>query len=440
MKSKFAQIADQLLADIDSGRYTGRLPSEQELAKIFGTTAVTVRKGLDQLFHQGVIEKVPYVGTFVRRRELPVVRIFWPDAPFAREENEAIINAVTERFASEIKVEFCSRKRDDETRFSYDLLRVTGTLRCPYGEVAAPLSPEYMEEFMHPGYFRKAFDVHRLEDMHYALPLLFSPSLLQLDRSLLPEGFPCPEPYGLSWEFIFKLKELAVAQGWKLWDASAMHTLMRCLVLESCDEPGRLADVNIERMERNIRRVWPLFDPALMITSPGEQVLLKWTCRQYMVSRNASEAPVLLAFPPESQDGVRYNAASGEFMMLAAGARERDAALSVAKFFLSEKVQGIIGRYKVGLPVLKSAALDSIDSRLYRDDMFINEERNIMANNAAEHEFVLRLRTHFESVINSKMSLESFLDMLKYEVNTAKRRNLDNDIWTEQQYYGLTGI
>jgi len=43
-----------------------KLPSESDLAKLFSTTRITVRRALDDLEKRGIITRVPSVGTFVR--------------------------------------------------------------------------------------------------------------------------------------------------------------------------------------------------------------------------------------------------------------------------------------------------------------------------------------------------------------------------------------
>ncbi|MPN21289.1 hypothetical protein SDC9_168668 [bioreactor metagenome] len=72
--------------------------------------------------------------------------------------------------------------------------------------------------------------------------------------------------------------------------------------------------------------------------------------------------------------------------------------------------------------MLKSAALDSIDSRNYRDDLFLNESRNLLTNNAAEQEFLLRLNSLAGSIHNREMSREQFLNYLEYEISIARRK------------------
>lgn len=62
-------LADRIVAKISGGEYKvgGRLPSERELARMFGVTQVTVRAALSGLASDGVIEKRQRSGSFLRR-------------------------------------------------------------------------------------------------------------------------------------------------------------------------------------------------------------------------------------------------------------------------------------------------------------------------------------------------------------------------------------
>jgi GntR family transcriptional regulator len=68
----FLVLRDQIL----SGRYSGgaSLPSEEELAKLFGVSRITVRTALKNLDAHGLIDRRQGVGTFVRDN-LPQVPI-----------------------------------------------------------------------------------------------------------------------------------------------------------------------------------------------------------------------------------------------------------------------------------------------------------------------------------------------------------------------------
>jgi GntR family transcriptional regulator len=68
MPKAYEQISDDLRAQISAGqlRPGDRLPSEEQLKEIHGTSAPTVRQALDVLLAEGLIDKRHGRGTFVR--------------------------------------------------------------------------------------------------------------------------------------------------------------------------------------------------------------------------------------------------------------------------------------------------------------------------------------------------------------------------------------
>ena len=67
----YLQLRDLLRGDIASGAYPpgSQLPTEQALSARYGLGRATVRRALEQLEREGLIEKRHGVGSFVRRRE-----------------------------------------------------------------------------------------------------------------------------------------------------------------------------------------------------------------------------------------------------------------------------------------------------------------------------------------------------------------------------------
>jgi DNA-binding GntR family transcriptional regulator len=65
------QLADLLRAQIESGDLpAGRVvPSETTLVQRYGLSRGTVRKALDWLADQGLVNRVPGRGTFVRKQQ-----------------------------------------------------------------------------------------------------------------------------------------------------------------------------------------------------------------------------------------------------------------------------------------------------------------------------------------------------------------------------------
>ena len=66
---RYKQIEADLLAQIADGRYKkgSCIPPEQELAKQYGVSRVTMRKALEGLVAQGLLVRTPGAGTFVSR-------------------------------------------------------------------------------------------------------------------------------------------------------------------------------------------------------------------------------------------------------------------------------------------------------------------------------------------------------------------------------------
>jgi GntR family transcriptional regulator len=65
----YSQVIEKLREKILTGEYkvNSKLPSEVELMKIFDVSRVTLRKAIEGLVNDGIVEKVQGIGTFVRK-------------------------------------------------------------------------------------------------------------------------------------------------------------------------------------------------------------------------------------------------------------------------------------------------------------------------------------------------------------------------------------
>ncbi len=63
----YAQIVEQLKQDIESGVYSkdGRLPTEAELSAEYGVSRITIRRAVEELVNQSLVEKRQGKGTFI---------------------------------------------------------------------------------------------------------------------------------------------------------------------------------------------------------------------------------------------------------------------------------------------------------------------------------------------------------------------------------------
>jgi GntR family transcriptional regulator len=71
----YYQVYRSLLLRISSGQYAAsRVPPEDELARSFGVSKITVRNALRMLEDEGIVQRMPGRGTFVHRRDLNYIR------------------------------------------------------------------------------------------------------------------------------------------------------------------------------------------------------------------------------------------------------------------------------------------------------------------------------------------------------------------------------
>lgn len=67
---KYLQIKNRLCRQMAEGRARHRLPSENELARRFQVSRMTARKALNELLRDGLVERIPGKGTFVKQPRL----------------------------------------------------------------------------------------------------------------------------------------------------------------------------------------------------------------------------------------------------------------------------------------------------------------------------------------------------------------------------------
>ncbi len=437
MKRKFNEIAEELQGMIDRGEYVDRLPSEQELAQIFDTATVTVRRALDVLLARGIIRKVPYVGTFVHRENRKKVRIAWTNNPFRDECNHEIQEMVKNHF-KDFAVEFDSERAPSEMA-DYDLIRSVATNTISFSDHVLPLPLEVVEKYQSDEYFQEPFKVHRVNNFQYSMPILFSPSVLLLNRKKL-EGFNREiGPYDLTWDLLLELNEYARENNFRLCGILEALNLLRCMIFSDTVN-GSLSEVNVKKLQEKIHKAWPLLT-ADSIHEDDVEPLMIWSCRQGLLRLKAPEDYLIVAYPVFQQGEKPWNLVTGEFLMLSNRSKVQAEAIQVMEYMLSADIQRIVGRSKTGLPILKAAAVDSINSRRYRDDIFLNETPNMLVNNTSEQEFLLRLSSFIQSIFNGEMTEEQFGKYLEYEINMAHHKVTGNhkNMWP-QQIMELAGI
>ncbi len=67
---KYLAIKEDLRCQMRDGSIDHRVPSENELARRFRVSRMTARKALNELLREGLVERVPGKGTFIRKQRV----------------------------------------------------------------------------------------------------------------------------------------------------------------------------------------------------------------------------------------------------------------------------------------------------------------------------------------------------------------------------------
>ncbi|MGE5531992.1 MAG: GntR family transcriptional regulator, partial [Bacteroidota bacterium] len=103
----YQRLYDYVLEEVRAGRLnTGdRVPSEMELARLFGVSRITSKKALQRLHHDGVVERIVGKGSFVAAQLPALERLTSPGAaPRARRPGRSCIGFVLPAFSPAFEI------------------------------------------------------------------------------------------------------------------------------------------------------------------------------------------------------------------------------------------------------------------------------------------------------------------------------------------------
>lgn len=417
LKTKTEIIADKLQAEIARGRLSDKLPSEQEIARIYSTTSVTAGKALNLLRRKNLIVRVPRLGSFVNREHNKPLKIYWGKSVFSESMNSEIKTVLKRKFPNRDIEMDSSSYRQNPFEAGYDIVRNVATFNVSYSKYVEPLPSGLKEKYLHgETYFKNAFNIHRDNSIHYSLPILFSPIVLLYNRELLNRFMKIEAPYDFKIEDMLELKnKIKKQRGIYLFERYFEDAQLRYFVFSGEDNEGSVSRINLDGLKKRLRIFWELFEDMLMSGKNHDfmdgNVLFKYSCRQGLeLYKDAPFKWDILPMPSLQEKAVPV---TGEFLMVSNKTADKEAAFEIAETFLSPEIQKIIAKNKCGLPVMKSLIPDTLDTRHYRDDIFVSEIPSLLLNNAMEQDFNLMLFSLYFGLIEKKYDFETFLEQME---------------------------
>jgi DNA-binding transcriptional regulator YhcF (GntR family) len=425
MQTKSEKIAEQLIVAINKGEYTSNMPSEQDLARLYGTTTVTAGKALNILRDRNIVRRVPRLGTFVNTDSKKPIRI-WLRIP------EVIIGEIKQalnRKFPHFEIEFSDDNNVNPLDGGFDIIRASATFPYSFSKHLKPFPDEMVKEYRDSGkFFPELVDIFCDHHVYYAMPILFSPLVLCYNKDIAKKLGLAFSPYDFSFDDFIKAARKVKDSPFEFITKEPLswirYILFRGLNTESSLSVKELGIKLKERIPQCLEIIKSLNCNDITAFDKGNS-LFRAACRQ-QVCLSESKLNFDWDILPMPALADAKAAATGEFLTVLNSSQRQKDAFKIVKAFLDEDIQSIFARYKFGLPVMKSLIPDTLDSRKYRDDIFINEISHMATNNALNHELhtaCLPLGQDFqEQKISAEQLCESVIEVFLEIAAAGKRR------------------
>jgi DNA-binding transcriptional regulator YhcF (GntR family) len=427
--SKSEIIEQEILNDIYAGRYTDKLPSEKEMAKIYNTSPVTAAKILNRLKDKNIVKRIGGRGTFINHEGLHrKVKI---RLPFSDEILEEIRLELKNSFP-EISFEFIRMSGGvGDNLESVDISYLTSYFPDSYDKYFSPLPEDMLYDFLDDGkYYSNVFAAHKYNNSYFGIPYSASPCVLIGNKELLGKYLDKDSGKCVSLDELSIINNRLKNENIALFDCRAFRkgTVLDFIfssIPEEELERMNVSGVSLEKMDGALNDFYSVYSDSISKGASfmkGEAVFARF-CRQSL-GRNFNLNDFSWDLFPLSFGVSRSDILASEALFVSVDTSNQEKLFEICRAFLEPGIQNIIGRHKYGLPVLKSAALESLDSSEFRDDVFFNEMKNVVFNyELFEKPLMNSFISDIEALFERNISFEEFKARAKnlYRLNEKNR-------------------
>jgi DNA-binding transcriptional regulator YhcF (GntR family) len=381
--SKSEQIEQKILNDIYAGKYTDKLPSEKDMAKYYCTTPVTAAKILNRLKDKNIVRRVAGRGTFINHDALQrKIRMY---LPFEKEMLEEIKLELKKLFPENV-FEFINQRgmTFEELSEKTDITYMTSYFPDSYDKFFAPLPESTVNELLDDGkFYSGAVLAHNNNWSFYGMPYCVSPCIVIYNKELLDKYLPGSRQ-SITTEDLLELNSRLKKEKLALFDYNNFQkgTVLDC-IFSQIDEAEinrrDIKNVSWETIKKGCDLFHDIYNDSIEKNASfakGEAIFSR-TCRQSFCKRHV-DLDFSWDVLPVSLGPTRLSVLASEALFVQSKASNKEKLFDICRAFLSQGIQSIIGKHKYGIPVLKSAALASMDSRKIRDDIYFNEMNNVV--------------------------------------------------------------
>jgi len=360
--TKSQSIADSLLEKIQSRQLCGRIPSGKKIALEYNVALMTAVKALKILEKRGHVVRIPSKGTFAAEPKQKILKITCSSQPSPFFD---VLRELVHKWDPEYQL---VRTRNAAEADLFQWTTFSSMLKYPVD--AVPFSKERENRLRQQKHFwEKMFGLHCRNGLLYGIPYLFSPILLNYNRTMMRELESSFSAADLTMEHFLELLRKASEHGYGGLDLSSFSVgyflSVAHILAENVSEAEALSGA--ARWLKEIDR-YPGGDFA-----DGETLFVLAPRHNYFHDRfsdyDIAPLPML--------NGKRCNPVASGTLVVSQRAADPEGLHDLCELMLSQEIQGKLTPEKFGIAMDRRVAADSMDTTSRRDDFYFTEIRNI---------------------------------------------------------------
>ncbi|MDF2721478.1 MAG: GntR family transcriptional regulator [Paenibacillus sp.] len=394
-QARLDELVHTLREDIVSGRRAPGefLPSEREFSKLYQLSNLTVRKGLEKLVAEGLIEKIPRVGNKVigpARTSGPIQLHFGYYTSMPRETRIETLLARFHELHPDIDVKAVPLSNEAPNVVKqyldngmFDLITLNNNHFQSYVENGwtnvlepMPVNPHVYDFLLKP---------FTADEQLFVLPFIFSPVILCYNRQHFLENGVLEPDGGWSWQRMFEMaSQLAIPNerlGFYYHFLSANR--MSVFLLQRGGAFEREADGRIRlrgtammeafRFCREVQEHFPILSEniangeveQLFVQGKVSVMMTSYTHLNFMLDK-----PIAFDISPVPHFGQPSTLLMTIGLAVNRKSQHKEAAKKLAAFLTSEEAQLSIRQHTYSIPALKPAAEWVGEELIFRPSRF----------------------------------------------------------------------
>ena len=373
---KYEVILQELKQRIQAGVYDAGLPSECRLAKEYAVAPLTARKALDVLAGDGIINRSPGKVARVNYEKLRPVKIC---LCCGREELDRI-TVILEREFPEMIFEL---ENNPDLRLSnkYDITHIPTTFPDKYELHFFPFPRLVIQTLKETGALRhESLELHHVNGLYYGLPIVYSPTVLEVNCSLL-KSLDLNLPARIGFKELKSCRDLLDTGGIDvaLFDNNRFAELLMFQMLYDNipSESTGLAEndwfgIYTRTLDEYIYLNTP--DIGRGCDFSAGRALFRFVGRGFACEKLDFDTDYF-AF---GKGGGGFVHAFSESLVISRRAQEPERLIPICQTFLKPEIQRILGGCRRSIPVDKAAAYEAFCASPVEEQIFMREDQRCM--------------------------------------------------------------